>query len=232
MKTLKNSDGFSALHILLMLVTVGIVGFTGWYVWNANNKADESLKDTTSASSATKPAPAKKAVEPYANWQAYSSTVGNFTFKYPAEWTIKELSIEPSLAKYQKQELDITTNTTRPVAQGAFTFSLFVYDANPTMENSPQNLNGLTAENLTNGVMIAQSNKPESNSTANAQLSVVGKNGETHYYGYPLANKYYLGGSGGFAMGQKDTTSLTYEEQVGSDEWKDIKLLLQSIEFN
>jgi hypothetical protein len=53
MKTLKNSHGFSVVHSLLVFVVVGIVGFTGWYVINANKQASSGLNTVSSASSSS-----------------------------------------------------------------------------------------------------------------------------------------------------------------------------------
>jgi hypothetical protein len=230
----KDSDGFTVLYTILVLIIVGIVGFTGWYVWNTNTEANENFKSGVNASSVAHSTPykTKKVVDPYANWQSYSSAVGNFTFKYPANWTLKEQSINSSLAKYQKQELNFSVNIKRPEAQGYFIFNLIVYAANPSMENLPQDLTMVTTEDLPNGIMISQSKKPDESSPYTPTLSIIGKQGIAHYYGYPLINKYYLSGTGGFGMDERTSTNLTYEEQVGSIEWKDAKLLLQSIKFN
>jgi hypothetical protein len=47
-----NEKGFSAVEGLLILIIVSIIGGAGWYVWNANNKAQDSL-DNADASSST-----------------------------------------------------------------------------------------------------------------------------------------------------------------------------------
>lgn len=48
MNTIRNSNGFSAVYLVLVLVIVGIAGATGWFVFNANNR-EESSKDGSSA---------------------------------------------------------------------------------------------------------------------------------------------------------------------------------------
>jgi len=42
-KPQKNQSGFAALEAVLILVIIGILGFTGWFVWQAKNNADKSL---------------------------------------------------------------------------------------------------------------------------------------------------------------------------------------------
>jgi len=43
MKKFKNQKGFIALEFLLIPVLVILVGFTGWFVWNAKNNSNKSL---------------------------------------------------------------------------------------------------------------------------------------------------------------------------------------------
>ena len=36
----KNESGFSVVHVLLLLVVVGIIGFAGWKVWDTNRSEE------------------------------------------------------------------------------------------------------------------------------------------------------------------------------------------------
>jgi hypothetical protein len=64
MKKLNGQKGFTAVAGLLLLVIVGIIGGTGWYVWRAQQSVSESSKNTdytvttgvAKASESTKPA--------------------------------------------------------------------------------------------------------------------------------------------------------------------------------
>jgi len=80
----KNQNGFSAIEGLLILVIVGIIGFTGWFVWQSNNKVSDNLKGNSSTADFAKTK--KSPVDPTANWTSYSSPVGNFTVQYPKTW--------------------------------------------------------------------------------------------------------------------------------------------------
>jgi hypothetical protein len=42
----KKQSGFSAVAALLVVVLIGIIGGTGWYVVNANNKANDTLNNS------------------------------------------------------------------------------------------------------------------------------------------------------------------------------------------
>lgn len=47
---MKNQKGFSALEALLILVIIGILGGTGWYVWSSKNKTDQALNNAANSS--------------------------------------------------------------------------------------------------------------------------------------------------------------------------------------
>ena len=47
----KNQNGFSALEAFLVLVLVGIIGFSGWYVMRARNNANAVLNKAADESS-------------------------------------------------------------------------------------------------------------------------------------------------------------------------------------
>lgn len=47
----KRLAGFTVIELVLFLVLAGVVGFTGWYVYESSKKADESLSSSLFASS-------------------------------------------------------------------------------------------------------------------------------------------------------------------------------------
>ncbi len=53
---LKNDHrGFSAVEAVLILVIVGILGFTGWFVWHAQQSADKTLNSADKTAQSTTP---------------------------------------------------------------------------------------------------------------------------------------------------------------------------------
>lgn len=81
MKKHEHSLGFGAIETLLILASVGILGFVGWYVWHAKNNADTSLKSATTASVNSSPQVKNK---------TYTNTEYGFSFQYPETWSFSE----------------------------------------------------------------------------------------------------------------------------------------------
>jgi type II secretory pathway pseudopilin PulG len=85
---INKQHGFSVVEGLLILVIVGIVGGTGWYVMTANKNADESLSNAglgTAVSTKKQTKATTKDVPD--NWTSYSDSPGQFSFSYPSNWT-------------------------------------------------------------------------------------------------------------------------------------------------
>jgi hypothetical protein len=77
MKRLKNSTGFSVIEALLLLIVVGILGFTGWFLYHSQKVV---TKDYTSTKTNTQPTSTIKLNKTYVD------QTGNFTVKYPSTW--------------------------------------------------------------------------------------------------------------------------------------------------
>jgi Tfp pilus assembly protein PilE len=87
----KNQNGFGVVEGLLILVIVGILGGTGWYVWNSNNKTNDLLNSAEKSSSigakATKKNTVTKneAVDKYPSWKEEKNQEYKYSFKFPNE---------------------------------------------------------------------------------------------------------------------------------------------------
>lgn len=81
MTRFKNSQGFSAVEALLILVVVGILGFTGWFVYHSKQAADKSLTTTNS----TVPT-YKKRTSTNTKATTTLSKQNGYSFSYPSAW--------------------------------------------------------------------------------------------------------------------------------------------------
>lgn len=81
-----NQKGFAAIEAVLIVIILAIIGGTGYYVYQANNKSTDTQNAAqTNANSAT---PHKKSAKADAtkDWTSYTSTAGKFSLKYPGTW--------------------------------------------------------------------------------------------------------------------------------------------------
>ena len=81
---MKKESGFGAVPALLVLAVFGIIGGTGWYVWQQKRAAQPA------ANTAITPAASEPQVEPEEAMKEYRNTDYGFSFSYPASWTISE----------------------------------------------------------------------------------------------------------------------------------------------
>lgn len=92
-----NTKGFGLIEGLLILVIVGIVGGTGFYVYNANKKASGSSDGSTIVKKDSGTVAKEQAEDPYEGWLTYESKLNSgLTFRYPADW---KFSQDPEIFK-------------------------------------------------------------------------------------------------------------------------------------
>jgi hypothetical protein len=71
-----SNKGFTVIESLLILVVVGILGFTGWFVWHSTQKVNQTNKNAVSDS------------QPAVYNKKYTDTAKVFTLTYPANWKL------------------------------------------------------------------------------------------------------------------------------------------------
>jgi hypothetical protein len=89
MKKNLNERGFHLVMIPLLVVIVGIIGFAGWYVWNANKKTDVVLNDSTKTTNPVKITPTPMSTPTPSNKISLSITDylwGKIDFQAPEGW--------------------------------------------------------------------------------------------------------------------------------------------------
>jgi len=93
----KNEKGFSAVEGLLILVTVGVIGFVGWYVWQSKNEGNKATNTDNAASQTNKDKQAEEqAKDLYEGWKTYTNNDYAISFRYPADWTVEAESVPHS----------------------------------------------------------------------------------------------------------------------------------------
>ncbi len=85
MKITKSQTGFTPLHALLLLVLLGIIGFTGWKVYDAGKSAETTSSNTVTpaANQAQQQPPVSTIPEGFVE---YKNDALGFKFAYPKEW--------------------------------------------------------------------------------------------------------------------------------------------------
>jgi hypothetical protein len=89
MKHNTSQSGFAVVETALVIIALGLAGFTGWYIYNANDKSTDSY-DAASNTAGTPSVANKKqttskttADEDTASWYKYTSTSGAYSIKLP-----------------------------------------------------------------------------------------------------------------------------------------------------
>src|SRR5882757_3473616 len=84
MRSVHNQKGFSVVEGLLVLVALSIVGFTGYFVYNAQKNTDKTLTQTNQAS--TGAIPKAKAGDTQKEMELCAQAEG-LCVTYPSGWT-------------------------------------------------------------------------------------------------------------------------------------------------
>jgi hypothetical protein len=82
-------SGFAAIEAFLIVIVLTIIIGTGYYVWHANQKSNDTYNAaamTAQSSPPKKPAKKSTAVDSTAGWKPYSGS--SISFKYPSSWTL------------------------------------------------------------------------------------------------------------------------------------------------
>ncbi len=88
---MKQQKGFGLVQILLVIVIIGLLGGTGWYVVQARKNTDQTLQNTAKSQNdpqkaETKKPESKPAVDPIADWVSYTNKSGVYSLKHPKSW--------------------------------------------------------------------------------------------------------------------------------------------------
>ena len=76
----QNQKGFTLVEVLLLIIALTLIVFTGWYVWNNRDKD----QPTTNAIKST--VKSKATPDPTADWKPFTSAEGKYSLRYPSDW--------------------------------------------------------------------------------------------------------------------------------------------------
>lgn len=81
-------SGFAVVETLLVVVLLGIIGFTGWYVWHTKQLTDSTLK-TGLSSSVTTQITEKSVTDPIASkWFKYTTPSNEYSIRLADGWKL------------------------------------------------------------------------------------------------------------------------------------------------
>ncbi|HEX8227531.1 MAG TPA: hypothetical protein VF572_06715 [Candidatus Saccharimonadales bacterium] len=137
--------GFGALGVFSIILVLGIIGFSGWFVWQ-KSAANETAQDTAAkATPGNKKAAPEKYVVP-AGFTLYENADHGFKFAYPTKWgeiiktrneavptLIAESSENKSANGYVNGKLQIRIDEANTFTQMA---AYHAYDVKPVREGS------------------------------------------------------------------------------------------------
>jgi hypothetical protein len=114
----KNQSGFTVVEGLLIVLVIAIVAGTGWFVMQAKNKTNNTVKDDPVAT-ITQNGPSENditatpteelVVDPSVDYTEYKNSSLGFAFSYPSQWgTLKAKTGTESLIELESSEFTFT----------------------------------------------------------------------------------------------------------------------------
>lgn len=82
--------GFSAVEVLLIVVVTGILGFTGWYVYQSTKLANKNYASVPSTSTPKSSTSSTPPTDPTANWLLYTSPDGHYSVRLADGWNLTQ----------------------------------------------------------------------------------------------------------------------------------------------
>lgn len=163
---MKNNKGFALVEGLLVLVIVGMLTGIGWYVWNANNKTNDTLANTDAASSSVAKSAKKQSAaqnDDTKSWLLYESPTKEYKIRLADGWKLQRFSTSSNIYAWNASDINLKSGTQATVEQveggrdgGNIAFSLRVIggDESPpvrtgTKQQSLKTNQGLDVEKYT-----------------------------------------------------------------------------------
>jgi|GEM_PF-1359751 len=117
-----NSPGFAAIEALLVVIILGLVGFTGWFVWHSKQVSDKTLTDasksqpTTAAKKSSNTVKKPAASDETSSWLLYSPPSKNYTVQLADGWKLSRYQTADNLFTFNAADLNPSPGTKAIVA--------------------------------------------------------------------------------------------------------------------
>src|SRR5690242_20042911 len=85
-----NNMGFGHIGIVVGIAVLAIIGGSGAYIYLVNHKVKATAKNSDASTITNNGSGTTSTVNPYADWQTYTSTAEKATFKYPKNWSVSK----------------------------------------------------------------------------------------------------------------------------------------------
>jgi hypothetical protein len=181
----KNHKGFSAIPLLLIIVLIGIIGGTGWYVYNSNKKTNELLNSADKLNTPNKPKSTSTSSKPL---KEYKSEDYKFSFQYPSNWIIREDLKDYGRGEKEGDIIAISANDTKVYFSpnlGGKGGDCWDDEANTRTTRTCQTLNILSVEKLETSTVASPVYFYKASVTDSQR-----DGGKTHYLIYIQNGKY------------------------------------------
>jgi hypothetical protein len=83
-----NQKGFISMEVFLIIVVLALVGGTGYFVYQATKKTNDTFTAAAKAADSTPLTNGTKAdtADPTSRWIPYTSSAGKYSLRYPNSW--------------------------------------------------------------------------------------------------------------------------------------------------
>lgn len=238
-KLQRNQKGFSAVEGILVLVILGIVGFTGNFVWHAKESSDKNLtiNNSTTPTFKKQTKPSAPNTKSQASLTMIKSSDG-FSFSYPSNgWDVTAYGTDENVNGGQVAPSDPTAvqwRITKSVADDNASLNAMCVDittstvsnAGISYTSSPGKIVSSGNSNLQIWRINDTSNNPNQNYGAVTVLESPGS-------GYvKLTNGKAVTAFASFVCAQKMTTTYTYNQQITNQDYLSGIDILKSLSLN
>ncbi|MEI9913935.1 MAG: hypothetical protein WDN66_02945 [Candidatus Saccharibacteria bacterium] len=222
-----NNKGFGAIGVLIIVVVIFAIGFSGWAVYHHNHKTKPVVTTKTTANTKQNSSTKKttQQTNPYAGWQTYTSSVGSFALKYPSTWQISGFQGTTAVTQVNGQDTDIRLVNTESSSNSFGMDIVLSSKPSDTMDDYSEG----TVTSLSNGLSVWIHNQGDPSVDGRVaecpDMQIV--SGQTFLA--TLSNGTSLSLDGSFCWNQKSNPTYTYSQQVDSTSFSQAKQIIGSI---